>query len=194
MPPFFLNAGDPAAILMQERSHMFAEQLVASQVPKAMGPSGGNWRPPMNPNQMYNLLAASAACSPWYLAALAAESSGFRSSSFPPAGQTTTTSTTALHPHLPVSSSGGPPPAGLWPPANALPSGLSFSDLMRQSISGASVGFMSPRMDSSSRRPSPPPPASSVRYTPYSVISRDGPKAATSPLTTSSSIRTSIEK
>ena len=194
MPPFFLSSGDSAAILMQERSHLFAEQLAASQMQSkaaaaaaaaAGQAAGSSWRPQMNPNQMYNLLAASAAaCSPWYLAALAAESSGFRSS-FPP-GQTT-----PLHPNLPASAG---PPAGVWPPhAASLPPGLSFSDFMRQSISSGSGGLLSPRTESS-RRPSPPP--ASVRYTPYNLIARDGQKGPPSPLqlTTSSSIRSSLDK
>lgn len=197
LPPFFFNPNDPASLLLaRERASLFGisggppvshPSAAAAAVAAMTKTSAGSlWRPPMNPNQMYNFLAASAACAPWYMvAALAAESSGQRMS----AGQ------------MPQS---GPPATStaspyLWPshPGSGLPPGLSFSDLMKQSI-GSSSPHQShhfplrpeAQRDSSS-------PQSHMRYTPFSSHPKDGSEASASPLeltTTGTSLHSSLEK
>lgn len=187
MPPFFFNPNDPTSlILARERAALFP---MSSPSPAAMNKTSAGvvWRPQINPNQMYNFLAASAACAPWYLAALAAESSGQRSS----AGQM------AVPPHhqQPVPTSTASLPPFSWPPGPGFAQGLSFSDLMRQSMSSSSPHF---HMRPETLRDSSSPQSvlsGQMRYTPFSSHAKDEASASPLELTTSStSLHSALEK
>jgi hypothetical protein len=112
LPPFFLNGDDPTSALLRERAFLLG--LPGSGPPPPPPPPPAQfmrgapmmWRPHptgipnIDPNEVYNLIAASAACPPWYsAAALASASTGFRGTpSMPP----TTAAALALasSPHL----------------------------------------------------------------------------------------------
>lgn len=193
LPPFFFNPNDPTSlILARERAGLFglpsptptSSAAVAAAITKSQ--AGVLWRPQINPNQMYNFLAASAACAPWYLAALAAESSGQRPSAaqMPPHHPAAPTSTASS---FPWTSHSGP----------GFPQGLSFSDLMRQSMSSSSPHY--PMRPETMRDSSSPPSVSGqMRYTPFSSHAKDGSEASASPLelttTSSTSLHSALEK
>lgn len=200
LPPFFFNPNDPASLLLaRERASLFGistgppvshASAAAAVAAMAKTSSGTLWRPQINPNQMYNFLAASAACAPWYLAALAAESSGQRLSagqmplpSHPPPHSQPATSTASSY---------------LWPShsGSGLPHGLSFSDLMtmRQSMSSSSPHHFPLRPEALRDSSSPSP---QMRYTPFSNHAKDGSEASASPLeltTTGTPLHSSLEK
>jgi len=198
MPPFFMNTNDPTALLLRERAALFGlppgtpmphplpptqtqhpSPAAVAAMSNPRSPNSVMWRPQFNPNQVYNFLAASAACAPYYLAALAVESGHrFSSSGQIPSPQT---STAGPLPHPP------PPPGSLW---NSGPSGLNFADLMRLNQaaigggpppSGLNFGSSTPRPESARDSSSPASAQGSLRYTPgFSCLSKDAPRTPSS--------------
>jgi len=112
LPPFLLNGDDPTSALLRERAFLLGLPGSGPAPPPPPPPpqfvrgAPMMWRPHptgipnIDPSDVYNLIAASAACPPWYsAAALASASSGFRGTpSMPP----TTAAALALasSPHL----------------------------------------------------------------------------------------------
>lgn len=192
LPPFFFNPNDPASLLLaRERASLFGissgppvshSSAAAAAVAAMTKTSAGTvWRPQINPNQMYNFLAASAACAPWYLAALAAESSGQRLS----AGQM---------PLQPATSTASPPYLWSGHSGSGLPPGLSFSDLMRQSVSSSSPQHFPLRPEALRDSSSPQSLSGQMRYTPFSNHPKDGSEASASPLELTTTTGASLDK
>ena len=173
------NPNDPSANFLRERAAMLG---IPTGHPPGLPPGHPNsafaavprppmmWRPPMNPSEMYNFLAASAAYPPWYLAAALASASAMSRSSVP---VSQASGNMAFSPHS-------------WPSGTSnghvnSPSPLPL-DFPRQSM-GPSVPSSSPSTPHSDSSPG----LGGQRYNPYPIFKKEPSGRSESPTELSSS-------